>query len=179
MIPLTFTILFLALNVMSYPWPESSWQSPTGSQFSSSSSNVGSGGFSSTSMTMNGSGPLKARIIVRNRQIINLSTGNGSVSTSLNPSGVHINVNGLVFDSPDVIGPYVVTNEEDPNVLKRRDFTPEDEQMINQHEQAMAANWNAMNQQFQNSWNQMFNSFSNFGMRPMMPMQPFPSLFGR
>ena len=85
----------------------------------------------------------------------------------------------MIFDSPDVIGPYVVTNEEDPNVLKRRDFTPEDEQMIKQQEQAMIANWNAMNQQFQNNWNQMSNIFSNFGMRPMMPMQPFPSLFGR
>jgi hypothetical protein len=120
---------------------------------------------------MSGVGPLKARIVVKDRQITNLSTGSGSVSTSVNGNGIHISVNGHHYDSADVIGPYVVTNETPDGSLIRRDITSEDEALVAQQQQAMTQSFNNMNQQFANNW----NSFgSGFGMQPMAPM-----MFGR
>ena len=122
-----------------------------------------------------GVGPLKARIVIRNRQVINLSTGLGSVSISVNQNGVHIIVNGMHFDSPDVIGPYVVTNEQSDGALVRREMTPEDEALITQHEQAVQQSINNMNQMFANIFG------SGFGMQPMQfmqPMTPMQSMWG-
>lgn len=155
--------------------------------YSSSSSSTGPGGAVVSSYNSNGAGtggaggaePPKVRIVVKNGQMSTIYSGSttGFVSSRVNPNGVYININGQVFKSRDTVGPYVVTNEPD-GVLRKRDFTPEDAEMIRKqqeqlelHQQKMRDHWNAMNQQMQDNLNRMSSQMS---MIPGMPVMKFP-----
>lgn len=114
--------------------------------------------------------PLIVRILVRRGTISNLSHGNGQLSLYNDGTGIHIVANGQRFDSNDVIGPYVVTNEDGP--LVRREYTKEDEELEQRQKQAMRDAWNAMDDNFAANWNK--NAMPP--MRPMQPMAPMPPM---
>lgn len=147
-------------------------------QHQSSSGSAGSGGmFSGSSFSSAQPGgqqaftsfgnvanvvPSLVRILVRRGSISNLSQGNGQLSLYNDATGVHVVANGQRFDSNDVVGPYVVTNENGP--LVRREYTKEDEEYEEKQKQTMRDAWNKMDDSFASNW-------KNF--RPMQPMQPF------
>jgi len=110
---------------------------------------------------LSGVGPLKAKFIVKDYQVINLSSGSGTVSTLMGPTGIQIKVNQETFESTDVVGPYVVTNEFEVGKLVQRPMTSEDEHLLQVHEQ-----------QIQQA---LDNAFQAFTMVPMWTMPPFPS----
>ena len=151
------------------------------------SSSQSSGPFSSSSFSSSGPmsqfasmgsmggkpGPLLVRILVRRGSVSNLSQGNGQLSFYSDATGIHVMANGQKFDSNDVTGPYVVTNEDGP--LVRREFTSDDELLEEKQRQAMRDSWNKMDDDFASNWNRMgMRPLPPLpGMQPMQPMQPF------
>lgn len=114
--------------------------------------------------------PLVVRVLVRRGTISNLSQGNGQLSLYNDATGIHIVANGQHFDSNDVIGPYVVTNENGP--LVRREYTKEDEEYEARQKQAMRDAWNAMDDNFAANWRPMQPMQPMAPMQPMQPMAP-------
>ena len=72
--------------------------------------------------------------------------------------------NGQRFDSNDMVGPYVVTNEHGP--LVRREYTKEDEEAEERQKQAMRDAWNKMDDSFATNWKK-FNPMQPIRMRGM------------
>lgn len=128
-------------------------------------------GFSSFSGGFGMTGPQVVRVVVNRGSLSNLSSGSGQLQVYQDASGVHIRANGQSFDSSDVTGPYVVTNEN--GHLERREYTKADQEFEAKQREAFRDSWNKMDEAFANNWNR----FPSFGpMQPLPPMQPIPPM---
>ena len=140
-----------------------------GGIFSSSSSGSGYPGAHSSFSSMGSAAasnlPFLVKILVRRGAVSNLSQGSGQLTFFNDATGVHVVANGQHFDSNDLTGPYVVTNEDGP--LVRREYTPEDAEFEERQREQMRDSWNRMDDNFAANW----KPFAP--MKPMAPMQPF------
>ena len=115
--------------------------------------------------------PRNVKVFVRNGSVINKSTGSGSTSISTINNHIRVMVDGKVFESDDTVGPYVITTDDNGNLI-RRDMTPEDQIEM---EQTIAANerWRQQfqqnMQQFQQNMQQQMSAMMNnmFGAQNM------------
>lgn len=153
---------------------QSNWGGQGGGYSSSSSSSShpgGQGSFSSFGSSVANSLPLLVRILVRRGSVSNLSQGSGQLTFFNDATGIHIVANGQHFDSNDLVGPYVVSNENGP--LVRREYTAEDSEFEERQRSEMRDNWNRMDDNFAANWKSFPAMKPIPPMQPMQPMQPF------
>lgn len=124
----------------------------------------------------------KIKIFVKDGNIINKSTGSGSSSISRVNNHVRIMIDGKSFESDDVIGPYIITMDENGEHLIRKEMTDEDrkemEQVIMEQNQ-----WQQNFQQAMDQWRQQFQENMNTMMSDMFgpnnSMFPGGNIFAR
>lgn len=155
----SFTLLFVTIMLSAVNGQNANSVSNSFStgQSASWSSNAGSG-----------NGPLVVRILVSNGSIMNLSKGSGSTSVSRVNDQIFVEANGQKFQSNDVKGPYVITNEPD-GVLKSRPMTPEDEKAAADFRKEQEL----MQQQLQQQMQQMNQNMQNWQRNFQNQMQSF------